>query len=71
MVKSLTKVHQFEGHYSKQVEKVACYSSNGVAISLCSPSPLASSLTRLPKLSLMGSSKHPHLHWSFAGQTSQ
>jgi hypothetical protein len=48
-----------------------CCSSNGVAMSLHSPSPSASSPTRFPKLSLIVGSKHLHLHWSVASQTSQ
>ena len=42
-----------------------------VAISLYSSSPSTNSPSRFPELSLMGGSKHPHLHWSVAGWTSQ
>jgi len=34
-------------------------------------SPSTSSPTRLPELTPMVGSKHPHLHWSVAGQTLQ
>jgi hypothetical protein len=48
-----------------------CCSSNGVATPLCSSNPSTSSSTRFSELSLMVGSKHQHLHWSVAGQTSQ
>ena len=47
-----------------------CCSSNGVAILLLSSCPSASSPTRFAELSLMVSLKHPHLHWSVAGEIS-
>jgi hypothetical protein len=47
-----------------------CCSSSGVAVPLCFSSPSANSPTRFHELSLMVGCKHPHLHWSVAGQTS-
>jgi hypothetical protein len=43
----------------------------GCSQPLCSSSPSTSSPSRVVELSLMVGSKHPYLHWSVAGRTSQ